>query len=127
MDCFVTCGFNHCDGVTIHGPTNGNLSVDCPGRCGCCYARIYGPTNGNLEVLCEAPDACGWAQIFAPTNGDFNLLCGGPANYGSCQHANYDASNMVTGSFNVQSTTSNPVQFSTFKCPGSPSECNILC
>eukprot|EP01083_Nonionella_stella_P219864 787117_1 len=134
VDCLVRCGGFKCDHSKIYGPTTGSLSVDCYDYYGCSGAIIIGPSDGELDIICNASQACYGTEITGPTNGDFDLSCSTPEQYSYreeiCTYIVIDASNMINGSLNVQSTTSRsdpPIEFGTIKCPGNLNECNIFC
>eukprot|EP01083_Nonionella_stella_P272587 924468_1 len=101
MDCTVECtGSDYaCNGATIDGPTNGNLTVSCTRKNSCVSARINCPINGVCYVDATAAS---WTY---PSN-SFVI----------------DAADMISGIFTVYSARSG-----TIKCPAGGVECNVLC
>eukprot|EP01083_Nonionella_stella_P073457 198625_1 len=92
-------GENACNGATIDGPTNGNLTVSCTRKNSCVSARINCPINGVCYLDATA------ASSTYPTN-SFVI----------------DAADMISGSFLVHSARSGTV-----KCPAGDVECNVIC
>eukprot|EP01083_Nonionella_stella_P086925 241671_1 len=106
-DCQIDCGARGCQGAIIEAPPNGNLSVNCYSLNSCASVTIYAPKNGNLNVECSGSDKFS----------DF-----------SCYLAMFDATNMTSGSLNIQSMNSHTAMIgSTTMCPPNTNECKITC
>eukprot|EP01083_Nonionella_stella_P115721 343374_1 len=125
-NCVVDCDVKDyaCSNAVIHGPRNGNLTVECRYKRSCARTNIIGPQNGSLTVNCAGQfRSCMYAYIQCPIRG----LCTvdvAPSLRDDFYSIGLEinATGMMDGGLVVEDTRSTTVH-----CPGNENECIVRC